>query len=351
MNKLLDAMKKNIGFVIGCVICAGGIGWIGWRAWDAYSRQQQAAEDLDQALSRLDRLHKRKPYPHVDNLATLSNNFDRITGTGDLRGADDWLDTLVARNPTLNELTEAVNKSGFNAALVQRQKTLLAKARDNAVAVPQDFGFGFGRYVKEGVAPTNNADGIRLLLTQWSAVETISQVLFSNRVERIDGIRRATFDIGRDPAAGAGQLGEESITAPIRDTAGEVTRSLPFEFTFLCDTDSLRGVLASLTAAKPFLVVRSVEVTSDQSARMLSGGRPEELGRALSAAAAAAAAPPAEAESTPPAEPSPGAPGDMPPPPPTRQVGPMLVFGMEKLNVKMRVDLVEFRKPAAPQAQ
>lgn len=346
MNKLLDAMKKNIGFVIGFVICAGLIGWIGWRTWDAYSRQQTAAEDLDQALSRLDRLHKRKPYPHADNLATLSNNFGRLTGAGELRGADDWLEALMARNPVVQE----VPRSEFNTFLVARKNTLLAKARDNGVTVPQDFGFGFGRYVKEGVAPTNNTDGIRLLLTQWSAIETISQVLFSNRVERIDGIRRATFDISRDPAAGGGQPGEESIAAPVRDTAGEVTRILPFEFTFLCDTDSLRGVLAGLTAATPFLVVRSVEVANDQSARMLSGGRPEELGRALSAAAAAAAAA-ASAEAAPqPTEPMPGAPGEMPAAGPSRPIGPVMVFGLEKLNVKMRVDLVEFRKPAAPQA-
>jgi len=349
MNPLLDGMKKNLGFVIGCVICAGVLGWIGWRAWEAYGRQQTAADDMAKAHSRLKRLHERKPYPHPENLATLSNNFDRLSGTGDLRGADDWLEALIARNP----VGQAVPRNEFNTFLVARKNALLAKARDNGVTVPQDFGFGFGRYVKEGVAPTNNTEGIRLLLTQWSAIETISQVLFTNRVERIDGIRRATFDIGRDPVIGAGQPGEESVTVPIRDTAGEVTRTLPFEFTFLCDTDSLRGVLAGLTAARPFLVVRSVEVTCDQITRMLSGGRPEELGRALSAAAAGAApAPAAEAESgPPPTEPSPGVPGERPTAPPARPVGPMLIFGMEKLNVKMRVDLVEFRKPAPPQAQ
>ncbi|MBI5394005.1 MAG: hypothetical protein HZA91_01775 [Verrucomicrobia bacterium] len=346
MSKLLDWARKNIGLVIGGVISLGVIGWIGWRAWDAFSRQQTATEDLQQALSKLERLHKRKPYPHPANMVVLSNNFERLSGTGELRGTDDWLETLVARSPALADLMDKVQGSGFNTVLVQRKNTLLAKAKDNAVTLPENFGFGFGRYVTLGVAPTNNLDGIRLLLTQWSAVETISQVLFSNRVERIEAIRRATFDISRDPGAppGSGQGSEESVIAPIRDVPGEVLRVLPFEMDFVCDNDSLRGVLGGLTAAAPFLVVRSIEVSNDQSARMLQGGRPEELGRVLSAAAAAAAAAAAPA-------PTPGSPGEMPAPEVARPLEPMLVFGLEKLNVKMRVDLVEFRKPAAPPAQ
>ena len=345
MNKLLDWIKKNIGLVIGGVISLGVIGWIGWEAWGAFSKQQKASGDLEQAISKLDRLHKRKPYPHPDNFVTLSNSLARLSGEGELRGADDWLEALVARSPALSDLTDKVQSSGFNTVLVQRKNTLLAKARDNGVTLPENFGFGFGRYVNQGVAPTNNADGIRLLLAQWSAIETINQVLFSNRVERIDAIRRATFEITRDPNAppGAGVAVEESITAPIRDVPGEVTRVLPFEFNFICDTDSLRGVLGGLTAAQPFLVVRAVEINNDQAARMLQGGRPEELGRVVAGSAGASATGTAEAAA--------GAPGEAPSPESARQIGPVMVFGLEKLNVKMRVDMVEFRKPAAPQAR
>jgi hypothetical protein len=81
---------------------------------------------------------------------------------------------------------------------------------------------------------------------------------------------------------------------------------------------------------------------------MLQGGRPEELGRVLSAAASAAAAASAP---PPPTDTAGGPPGEIPPPDAGRSLEPMLVFGMEKLNVKMRVDLVEFRKPAAPPAR
>ncbi len=343
MKPLLDWVRNNIGLVIGGLISLGVIGWIGWRVWDTYTRQQTAHEDLEQAISKLDRLHESKPYPHPENELVLSNNLVRLTGEGEMRGADDWLDELAARNPALGELTEAVNKSGFNAVLVQRQKTLLAKARDNGVALPENFGFGFGRYINHGIAPTNNADGIRLLLAQWSAVETLNQVLFSNRVERIEAIRRAAFEIARDPNAppGAGGSTEESVATPIRDVQGEVARVLPFEFNFTCDTDSLRGVLAGLTAARPFFVVRSIEVNNGQSARMLQGGRPEELGRAGASGAGAPSADIAEAAL--------GTPGDAPTTEPSRQMGPVMVFGLEKLNVKMRVDMVEFRKPAAPQ--
>lgn len=351
MNQLLNWVKKNIGLVIGGVISLGVIGWIGWRAWDAFTRQQEACDNLDRAISKLNQLHKRKPYPHPENLVTLSNNFSQLSGAGELRGVDDWLEALVARSPALTELMEKVKESGFNTVLVQRKNALLAKAKDNGVALPDNFGFGFGRYVNQGVAP-GDTNGIPLLLTQWSAVETISQVLFSNRVARIDAIRRATFEITRDPNAAPGMQGsEESVTAPIRDVPGEVVRVLPFEVNFVCDTDGLRGVLSGLTAAGPLLIVRSIETQDDQSARMLQGGRPDELGRVLSAVAAAASVPASAAAAPPPADTAAGPPGEIPPPDAGRSLEPMLVFGMETLNVKMRVDLVEFRTPAAPPAR
>jgi hypothetical protein len=343
-KKLLNWLKINIGLTVGGVIALGVIGWIYMGTWESFSRQSGVAADLENATSQLDRLRNRKPYPHVENVATLSNNVARLASRDDALGVAGWLDKLAAASPAPPD----VPRAEFNPLLVRRKGVLLATARKNGVALPDNFGFGFGRYVNAGLAPANDANEIRLLLTQWNTIETITQALFSNKVERIDAIRRATFDIPREATGGGqptGPAGEESVAATIRDKPTEVSRTLPFEIEFTCDTDSLRGILNALAAAPQFFIVRSVALANNRLNEITQGGRPDELkGEQESAAAPpgpGAPAPPAAPAPVP--APTPGVPGAEAAPAKSNE--PVLVFGLEKLNVKLRVDLIEFRQP------
>ena len=219
-------------------------------------------------------------------------------------------------------------------------------ATDCNVAVPQDFGFGFGRYVTHGATPAKDPAQIHTLLTQWSAIEMLSDILFTNRIVSISAIRRAPVgaEIPHDvnaaamPGPGTGEKTDEFLAATIRDNPAEISRALPFELEFIGDTQALRGILAALELSPRFFVVRSLSVLNTRSGEMLQGGRSEAMGRAATAATAADAA-----AGAPPAAGAPAVrPGEA-----VKLAEPVAVFGREKIQVKLRVDLVEFREPSA----
>jgi len=193
------------------------------------------------------------------------------------------------------------------------------------------------------------------LLTQWNTVETLAGILFTNRIVSITTIRRAPVgaEIPRESGA-AGMFqpptrasGDEFFDAAIRDNPNEIARALPFELEFTCDTQGLRGILSALESSARFFIVRSIAVLNTRGNEMLAGGRSEAMGRTPTAADAAAD------PSLTPETPVPGAPGGRPAAPPGeagKLAEPVTVFGLEKIQVKMRVDLVEFREPSSPGA-
>jgi hypothetical protein len=354
MKNLLSWLKDNIGLTIGAIISLGVLGYIAYsHVWVNYAKEDEVATTLEGKRGDLDGLMRRKPFPHVENVAILSNTVAVISGTNTDLSVARWLTNLAGVNPPL----KTVRASEFNPMLVQRKNKLLASAKKNNVNLPQEFGFGFGRYVTHGTPPANDTNQINTLLTQWGAIELLSDILFTNRIAAIAAIRRAAVgdEVPKDATAAAMMQpgtragGDEFMGVAVRDNPAEITRALPFELEFTSDTQGLRGILGALESSPRFLVVRSVAVLNTRHAEMLAGGRSEAMGKAQTAGEA-----PSSTEQPPPdGPPTAGAPGARPAAP-AGELGklaePVPVFGLEKIQVKMRVDLVEFREPLPPGA-
>ncbi|MFA6560449.1 MAG: Amuc_1100 family pilus-like protein [Verrucomicrobiia bacterium] len=349
MKNLLSWLKDNIGLTIGAIISLGVLGYVYYfEVYENYVKEEKASTTLEGKRGELDGLMRRKPFPHLENVVILSNTVAALSGTDPNLSVARWLTSLASVNPP----SQKVQPSAFNPMLVQRKNKLVAAAKKFGVAVPQEFGFGFGRYVTHGATPTTNE--INSLLTQWGAIETFSDILFTNRIVSITAIRRAPVgaEIPKDPNAAAMMpptvrgSGDEFFSAAIRDNPNEITRTLPFELEFTCDSQGLRGILGTLESSPRFFIVRSVAVLNTRGNEMLAGGRSEAMGKAQPTAEASAEPPPPEAM-------IPGVPGGQPAARPgeARQLmEAVAVFGLEKIQVKMRVDLVEFREPSSPGA-
>lgn len=347
MKNLLSWLKDNVGLTIGAIISLGVLVYVYYfQVWVNYVREEEVATMLQSENDKLKGLMGRKPFPHPENVAIVSNNVAVLSGTDPNLSVAQWLTNLASVNPP----PQKVQPSEFNPMLVQRKNKLVAAAKKYAVTVPQEFGFGFGRYVKEGNTPA--ANDIGTLLTQWSAIEMLSDILFTNRIISVTAIRRAPVgaEVPKDPNAALLQpstrSGDESFAAVVRDDPNEVARILPFELEFACDTRSLRGIISALESSPRFFLVRAVTVLNLRATEMLAGGRSEAMGKALSAG---------DGGTEPPATPDAavaGAPGGRPAVKPgqTALAEPVTVFGLEKIQVKMRVDLVEFRESLAPGA-
>ena len=352
MKNLLSWLKDNIGLTIGAIISLGVLGYITFETYTYYAAEEQVAADLEGKRGDLVSLLRRKPFPHPENVAVLSNTVAVLSGTDPNLSVTRWLTNLASVNPPL----KSVRASEFNPMLVQRKNKLMAAAKKYNVTVPQEFGFGFGRYVTHGTPPSQDTNQINTLLTQWGVIETLSDILFTNRIASIAAIRRAPVGAEAPKDASGATLmssavrtgGDEFFGASIRDNPAEIARTLPFELEFTCDTQGLRGILSALESSPRFFIVRSVTVLNTRSAEMLAGGRSEAMGRA---------SPPVSAEGPPDQPPVsgvptvpgvPGVPTAAPAGEPAKLAQAVTVFGLEKIQVKMRVDLVEFREPMAP---
>ncbi|MBM3890580.1 MAG: hypothetical protein FJ388_15820 [Verrucomicrobia bacterium] len=361
-KKLLNWLKNNVGLTLGALLSLGGLGWLGYELWTAYDKAATAASELEQMQSDLSRMRGRKPFPHPENIAILSNTVATLSGADPELSVSNWLERLGAASVA----APPVHAPAFAPLLLRRSSGLLAEARKQGVGLPEKFGFGFGVYLNAGRAVTTNTTEISNLLTQWNAIETLTRLLISNKVARIDGIARArcaseTGKEGGPAPAGSGSAAEEFTAAPLRDRPEEIMRVLPFELDFTCgnkDSHSanevLRDVLNALGKTRQFFVVRWVSLVNSRLAEIEAGGRTERE-RTAAESMAAPAMPPVAVEPMPlptPGVPTPGAPGR--PAGPVRLEKPIPVFGLENIRVKVRVDLVEFRKataapaPAAP---
>jgi hypothetical protein len=344
MKNLLSWLKENIGLAVGALISLGVLGYIGYSlVYVNFDKDASVTARLDEKRAEMDGLRRRKPYPHVDNVVILSNTVAALSGTNVDFSVARWLTNLAGVNPPPQNIKPSV----FNTKLVQYKNKLLAAARKCNVAVPQDFGFGFARYVTLGTPPANDPAQIHTLLTQWSAVEMMTEILLTNHISSIAAIRRAPVgvEIPRDanmpgaPMAATGEDSKDFFTASVRDNPAEITRVLPFELEFVADTQALRGILSALETSPRFFVVRSLAVLNARSGEMLQGGRSESMGKDVAAAAAAAAAAAGGGAAA-------ARPGTV-----NLRENPVTVFGLEKIQVKLRVDLVEFREPSAPAAK
>jgi hypothetical protein len=363
-KKLLNWLKNNVGLTLGAVVSLAGLGWLGYELWTAYDNAASAASDLEQMQTDLNRMRSRKPFPHPENIATLSNTVATLSGADPELSVSNWLERLSAASVP----AAPIQAPAFAPLLLGQSKALVAEARKQGVGLPEKFGFGFGLYLNAGRAVTTNTTEISNLLTQWNTIETLARLLISNKVARIDGIARArcASETGRDggPAVpgGSAAAAEEFTVATLRDRPEEIMRVLPFELDITCgNRDSrtaneiLRDVLNALGKTRQFFIVRSVSLVSSRLAEIEAGGRTERERTAVESVAAPLMTPdgtmpaPMPVPGAPvPGAPVPGAPGR--PTGPVRLDKPVPAFGLESIRVKVRVDLVQFRKATAAPA-
>ncbi|MCX7826785.1 MAG: Amuc_1100 family pilus-like protein [Verrucomicrobiae bacterium] len=359
-KKLLGWLKNNVGLTLGAVISLAGLGWLSYQLWIAYDNAATAASELERMQTDLNRMRARKPFPHPENIAILSNTVATLSGSDPELSVSNWLERLSAASVP----AAPIQAPAFAPLLLRQSSALVAEARKQGVGLPEKFGFGFGLYLNAGRAVTTNTTEISNLLTQWNTIEALTRLLISNRVARIDGIARArcASEMSRDGTPGvsgssAAAAAEEFTVAPLRDRPEEIMRVLPFELDFTCgNRDSrtaneiLRDVLNALGRTPQFFIVRSVSLVSSRLAEIEAGGRTE---RERTAGESVAAPPMTPDGTMPPSAPAPGAPvpgAPGKPAGPVRLDKPIPVFGLESIRVKVRVDLVQFRKATAAPA-
>lgn len=243
-------LKQNLNVVLivaAFVVLLGAAIWLQQRA-SAQRAQIEAA--LDEQGGQLRRLLSAKPFPSPENIKVLRQDGERL--------AEQY-----------QALTQAVSRSSIQVPELrpvtlsqQLTKTLDRLARDakNAgVGRPDNFAFGFTRYVQalpaRNLTEAEQKRVLGLLYKQLAVIEKLSELLFTSRVQGIRQIRRVEIE--------PGETSPDALEATITTDPNALYQSLPFEFEFTCDTGTLRAFLNSLSQSDWFFAVRTLKVESE----------------------------------------------------------------------------------------
>jgi hypothetical protein len=313
-------MKKLSTFDIVMIVLFVVIGLLGGGAWYYFSGQlANTQQTVASASSDFAQYSSREVYlPTANNVKTVQAGIDLIHAQ---------LDPIIKnqlQNPG-NKLADAAKEDTdtvkWKQHLDEQVGRLNEAAKTHGVTVPDNFYYGFSRYLNTN--PAN--DQIVVLSKQLLGVVEMANIFLNAPVRSIDTFRR-TYEEDA-PAAGPGapsaaltantsMLPGHSSSAP-----GDVYTAYPFEIEFESDTTSLRKVINGLLKSPYIFVVRSVIVQNDKTASPQIGDLDKMMGNNQ----------PGVTDS------APGSVGTD-----KSNLPPQWLFGKELLHIKMRVDMIEW---------
>lgn len=321
-------MKKISTFDLVMIIVFVVIGLLGGGAWWYLSGQLDAAKkDVSDADGSFKKYSSNEVYlPTESNIKILKADTDLMKGLIDplikakLLSSENKVFAVAKQDPVAwkSDLDERVNRMNNLAKL-------------HNVMVQPKFYYSFSRYLN-----TNPSEDKTVILTkQLLGIEQIVDILINAPVIGIQAVRR-TYD--EDESAGnnssAGRMGDKDVLpGRVIEVNGGVYADYPFEVQISATTVGLRKVLNDLVKSPYVFVVRDVTIKNSKTV----SPQLNDLDKIMMNLQ--------QAESMGVSEASPGAAAAPKPPSP-----PQYLFGGETLDIKLRIDMIEWKGLAAAQS-
>jgi hypothetical protein len=314
-------MKNLSRFDLGMIIAFVIVALLGGGAWYYLSGQLATAQaDAATAAGEADQYSKKEVYlPTGANVKTLQSDIDLMTAQ---------LDPLVKNElQSPDNLLPAIQQSDtveWKHKLDDEVRSLNSEAKISGITVPDNFYYGFSRYLNTNPAQDSTA----VLSRQLLGVKEIADILLKAPVHAIVSVKR-TYEEDPAPANGANasnnntQLSVGQLPGRSQEAPGGVYTAYPFEVEFDAKTESFRKVINDLMKSHYVFVVRSVMVQNSR----LDSPKIQDLdtmaGTSTSGASLVNSSPGAVAASQ-------------------STVGVQYLFGDETLHIRMRIDLIDW---------
>lgn len=328
MKKLPIAISKfDLCYIIAFVVVAliGGGAW-----WYLSGALQQAQQDVSNAKSSFDRYSKDTKYDVVvnaGNLKVLQQNIDILKGQLEpiipdkLQSKDNKLKSIPKEDPVAwkHELDDNVH-------------SLTAAAKSHQVKIPENFYFGFSRYLSQSPGDEQT----EVLSKQLIGVEQLATILVSAPVRSIARIRR-TYEEDPHPAnpntafntqsffSGAGE--SDKLDGFATNVNGLYV-SYPFEVTFDTDAENLRTIVNNLVKSPYVFVIRAMVVKDSKPTSPQLHALDDIVGSNSAGNSSVVGSAPGEVAAT------------------TSSLGPQYLFGDSHLTVTIRIDMIEWKGPS-----
>jgi hypothetical protein len=240
-------IKRNLVFVIGGILAIGLLGTAGYYNYKGWSQNTAKFNQLNDIYKALRDLTGKKPSPggdKVDNIAAAREQERQIRDW--IRRAADYFQPIA---PIPNTGNNAVSSEAFAAALRRTIDQLQHEADAASVALPPKYNFSF----EAERSLVKFSGNLGALAAQFGEVKTISEILFTARVNSLDGIQRV-------------RVSDDDANGPQADyfDGHSVTNNLavltPYQITFRSFSPEIAQVLAGFTSSPHGFIVKSINV-------------------------------------------------------------------------------------------
>ena len=271
----MSKAKQNTFLTGYFAILAASAAGLGYLAWSTWSTASEAKETYQSKTAKLATLQKAPIFPKQENVDAKKKQVDG------------YADQVGKLNEALRgyqaPLAEKMNNSEFQTKLQTTRDALVTEAKNTGVKLPENFDIGMGIYLS--TFPETKA--VPRLNAWLEGIDSFLKILINGGVKEINIVTRPElpFEKKEDgsaaaptagkapakpapakPAAGKGKPGPAVEAVAVLDEKAVIER-YPFNVTFTCSNRSLNEVLTALANTNQsagFFNIRSLRVENEQ---------------------------------------------------------------------------------------
>lgn len=263
----MDWIKRNLFFFIGAVVAVGLMAWAGVYGLGSWHQNETALNSLNEAYKTLQTLNNENPSPgndKVDNIQTAREQERQLRGW--IQQTKQYFQPI---SPIPNPTNGVVTSETFAAALRRMVDQLQHDADNASVKAPAQYNFSFEA---ERSLVKFEPDGIPSLAQQLGGIKEICEILFSARINSLDGLRRVR--VSEDDARGS-----QSDYLDGKIITNNLAVFTPYEVTFRCFSQDLANVFSGFSSSPHGFIVTDITVQSATAATATSAAPTSSVGR------------------------------------------------------------------------
>lgn len=286
--------KENPIFSILVIVLLLAFAGGAWFAYGAYEKSQKHEKQGGSAEADLRRALALSPAPTQANKEAAQRNVTALKESlrqqiETTKGTNpDLIDNDIPENGTellfqLRGYREELTRDAANQIPINLNEKSVAEGnvQNPGVKLPDNFAFGFSRYLHHGIPP--GKDNVAKVYLQKQILEYVVEQLMDTRPIEIKNVQRETLsEASRGSAAASSSQAQQMPSDEFRlgtstIAAKDAVSTMGFRVVFTGYTENLRQFMKQLEAFELPLVVRNVSVKPLESsvrtdARGASGG-------------------------------------------------------------------------------
>ena len=192
----MDWIKRNLFFFIGTALAVGLLAAAGIYGFGSWQRNETASNSLNEAYKTLQTLNNENPSPGNDKVNNIQAAREQEQQLREwIQQAKQYFQPIP---PIPNPTNGVVTSEAFAAALRRTVDQLQHEADSASVTVPPQYNFSFEA---ERSLVKFTPGGLDSLAQQLGGVKEVCEILFSAKINSLDGLRRVR--VSDDDARGS----------------------------------------------------------------------------------------------------------------------------------------------------